>query len=104
MNLSPVKAINRVHESVTVEMLVQRTKCCTGSRQVFLDSEANYREPKNLGVVVTESGRAKFAEAGIDDPPAPFHGKTIRVHGVVIRKEKGPYIEVNDPSQIELVK
>ena len=30
--------------------------------------------------------------------------KTIRVRGVVIRKEKGPYIEVNDPSQIELVK
>ena len=33
MNLSPVEAINRVNESVTVEMLVQRTKCCTGSRQ-----------------------------------------------------------------------
>ena len=28
MNLSAVEAINRVNESVTVEMLVQRTKCC----------------------------------------------------------------------------
>ena len=70
MNLSPKEAINRINESVTVEMLVQRTKCCTGSRQVFLDSEANHRDPKNLGVVVTESGRAKFAETGIDDPTA----------------------------------
>ena len=104
MNLSPVEAINRVNELVTVEMLVQRTKCCAGSRQVFLDSEASYRDPNNLGVVVTESGRAKFAEAGIDDPTAHFNGKTIRVHGVVIRKEKGPYIDVNDPSQIEMVK
>ena len=104
MNLSPVEAINRVNESVTVEMLVQRTKGCTGSRQVFLDSEANHRDPKNLGVVVTESGRAKFSEAGIDDPTAHFNGKTIRVRGVVIRKENRPYIEVNDPSQIEMVK
>src|SRR5437899_10252108 len=103
MILSPEEAINRINELVTVEMLVQRTKCCTGSSQVFLDSEASYRVPKNLGVVVTESGRARFAEAGIDDPTAYFNGKTIRVRGVVIRKEKGPYIEVNDPSQIELV-
>ena len=86
-------------------MLVQRTKCCTGSRQVFLDSEASYRDPKNLGRGRhRESGRAKFTEAGIDDPTAHFNGKTIRVHGVVIRKEKGPYIEVTDPGQIEVVK
>ena len=105
MNLSPVEAISRVNESVTVEMLVRRTKRCSGSRQVFLDSEANHRDPKNLSVVVTEGGRAKFSEAGIDDPAAHFDGKTVRVHGmVVIRKENRPYIEVHDPSQIELVK
>src|SRR5690348_16941869 len=98
MNLSPVEAISRVNESVTVKMLVQRTKCCSGSRQIFLDSEANHRDPKNLGVVITESGRAKFAEAGIDDPTARFNGKTIRVRGVVIRKENRPYIEVDDPN------
>lgn len=104
MNLSPVEAANRVNESVTVEMLVQRTKCCSGYGQVFLDSEANHRDPKNLGVVVTESGRAKFSAAGIDDPAAHFNGKTIRVHGmVVIRKENRPYIEVHDPRQIEMV-
>ena len=104
MSRSPVEAINRVNESVMVEMLVQRTECCTGSSQVFLDSEASHRDPKNLGVVVTESGLAKFTEAGIDDPTANFGGKTIRVRGMVIRKENRPYIEVNDPSQIEMVK
>ena len=104
MSLSAEEVINRVNEFVSVEMVVQRTKCCTGSCQVFLDSEQNHRDPKNLGVVVTESSRAKFSEAGIDDPTAHFNGKTIRVRGVVIRKEKGPYIEVSDPSQIELVK
>jgi hypothetical protein len=104
MNLSPVEAIGRINEPVTVEMLVQRTKCCTGSRQVFLDSEANHRDPKNLGVVVTESGRARFAEAGIDDPTAHYKGKTIRVRGVVVRRDDRPYIEVDGPDQVELVK
>ena len=103
MKITAEEAINRINESVSVEMLVQRTKCCTGSSQVFLDSETSYRDPKNLGVIVTEGGRAKYAEAGIEDPTAHFKGKTIRVRGVVICKEKGPYIEVSDPSQIELV-
>lgn len=102
--MSPVEAINRINESVTVEMIVQRTKCCTGSRQVFLDSESNHRDPKNLGVVVTENSRKKFSEAGIDDPAAHFSGKAIRVRGVVIRREDRPYIDVEDPGQIELVK
>lgn len=104
MSITAVEAISRVNESVSVEMLVQKTKSCTGSCQVFLDSEANHHDPKNLGLVVTESGRAKFAEAGIADPTAHFKGKTVRVRGVVIRKEDRPYIEVNDPNQIEVVK
>ena len=101
--MSPAEAISRVNEPVVVEMVVQRTKCCTGSRQVFLDSEANHRDPKNLGVVVTEVGRAKFGVAGIDDPTAHYKGKFIRVRGVVIRRDDRPYIEVNDPGQIELM-
>lgn len=102
--MTPLEAITRINESVTVEMLVQRTKCCTGSRQVFLDSEPNYRDPNNLDLVITEAARAKFTEAGIDDPTVHFRGRTIRVCGVVIRKEKGPYIEVTEPGQIEIVK
>ena len=101
--MTPIEAINRINEAVTVEMLVQRTKCCTGSSQVFLDSEPNHRDPKNLGVVVTEAGRAKLSEAGIVDPTIHFKGKAIRIRGVVIRKEDRPYIDVNDPSQIEIV-
>jgi hypothetical protein len=101
--MSPAEAISRVNESVVVEMVVQRTKCCTDSRQVFLDSEANHHDPKNLGVVVTDDGRAKFSAAGIDDPTAYYKGKTIRVRGVVIRRDDRPYIDVNEPRQIELV-
>lgn len=102
--MSPVEAINRINESVTVEMLVQRTKSCTGSSQVFLDSEANHRDSKNLGIVVTANSRERFTEAGIDDPAAHYKCKSIRVHGMVVRREDRPYIDVNDPSQIELMK
>jgi hypothetical protein len=63
-----------------------------------------HRERDSIAGFMYESGRARFSEAGIDDLTTHFKGKTIRVQGVVIRKEDRPYIEVNDPSQIELVK
>ena len=102
--ISPLEAINRLNELLTVEMLVKRTKSCTCSSQFFLDCEENHRDPKNLGVVVTAAGAAKFKEAQIDNPADYFKGKTIRVQGVVILKENWPYIEVDDPRQIEIVK
>ena len=34
MNLSPVEAINRVNETVTVEMLVRRTKRCSTAARI----------------------------------------------------------------------
>ena len=103
MPISPLEAISRLNEPVTVEMLVKRAKSCTGSLQFFLDSEENHRDPTNLGVVVTTAGAAKFKEGKIDDPADYFKGKTIRVQGVVIMKENRPYIEVDDPGQIEVV-
>lgn len=102
-SISPAEAINRPHEPVVVEMLVKRAKSCTGSLQFFLDSEANHRDPNNLGVVVTTSGAAWFKEARIDNPAAHFEDKSIPVRGMVIRKEDRPCIEVDDPVQTEVV-
>ena len=102
-SISPVEALKRLNEPITVEMRVRQTKSCTCSSQFFLDCEANKRDPNNLGLVVTTAGAAKFKEAGINDPADHFKGKTIRVQGVVILKEGWPYIEVDDPSQIEVV-
>jgi hypothetical protein len=103
MPLSPVEALQRLNEPVTVEMPIRRTKSCTCSSQFFLDCEENKRDPKNLGLVVTTAGAARFKDAGIDDPAEYFQGKTIRVQGVVVLKEGRPYIEVEDPGQIEVV-
>lgn len=40
--MTPVEAISRVNETVTVEMLVQRTKCCAGNSpaRFFVDRAA----------------------------------------------------------------
>jgi hypothetical protein len=103
MPISPVEALKRLNERVLVEMRVRRTKSCTCSSQFFLDCEENHRDPNNLGVVVTTAGAAKFKEGEIDDPAVHFKGKTIRVQGIVVLKEGWPYIEVDDPGQIEIV-
>jgi DNA/RNA endonuclease YhcR with UshA esterase domain len=103
MPISPVDAIKRVSEPVLVEMQVRRTKSCTCTSQFYLDCEENHRDPNNLGVVITPAGATKFKKAEIDDPAEHFKGKTIRVQGVVTLKEGWPYIEVDDPVQIEIV-
>ena len=77
--ITPVEALQRLNEPVLVEMHVKRTKNCTCSSQYFIDCEENHRDPKNLGVVVTTAGAAKFKEVQIDDPADYFQGKTIRV-------------------------
>ena len=102
--LTPVEAIKKVNEEVTVQMPVKGTKNRLEKRgEVYLDSEEDFRDKKNLGVVVTRTGAAKFKKAGVDDPAVHFKGRTIRVKGTVIIKEERPRIEVDDPRQIQIV-
>ena len=103
MPLTPLEAANRVNEPVTVEMLVKAAKICPHCAQIFLDSEEDHHDPKNMAVAVTETGAARFKEARIDDPARHFRGKTIRVQGVVTLKDNRPRIDVDDPRQIEVV-
>ena len=102
--LTPVEAIKKVNQEVTVEMLVKATKNALEHRgEIFLDSEEDFHDEKNLGIVVTKTGAAKFKEAKVDDPAVHFKAKTIRVKGKVIIVEERPRIEVDDPKQIQIV-
>ena len=102
--LSPVEAIKKVNEKVVVEMQVKATKNRLEKRgEIYLDSKEDFRDEKNLGIVVTKTGAAKFKDAGVDDPAVHFKDKTIRVKGTVIIKEDRPRIEVDDPKQIQIV-
>jgi hypothetical protein len=103
--LTPAEAIKKVDEKVVVEMLVQASKNRLEKfKEIYLDSELNFKDEKNLAVVITEAGAAKFRDAGIDEPAAHFKDKTIRVSGTVTLKDKRPRIEVSEPKQIEIVK
>src|SRR5437879_11568148 len=102
--LTPVEAIKKVNEEVTVQMLVKATKNRLEKRgEIYLDSEADFRDEKNLGVVVTKTGAAKYKEVGVNDPAVHFKDKTVRVKGTVLLKEGRPRIEVDDPKQIQIV-
>jgi hypothetical protein len=103
MPLSPLEAANRVNKEVIVEMPVKAAKSCQHCSQVFLDSEEDHDDPNNLAVAVTETGKARFKEAKIDNPAGHFKSRVIRVTGLVRVKDNRPQIEVDDPGQIELV-
>jgi DNA/RNA endonuclease YhcR with UshA esterase domain len=103
--LSAAEAIKRVGQKVTVEMRVRASKNALERRgEIYLDSEENFRDEKNLAVVIDKEGAARFKAAGVDDPAAHFKGKTIRVTGTVTLHEKRPRILVKDPGQLRLVK
>ena len=72
MTLSHFEAASRTKEQITVEMLVKVAKNCAHCSQVFLDSEHDYHDPRNLAVAVTETGKVRFQDIGIDDPAAYF--------------------------------
>ena len=103
MPLTPLEAANRLNEHVTVEMLVRAAKNCPHCSQVFLDSEGDHHDPRNMAVALTETGAARFKGTRIDDPATHFKGKIIRVQGVVTLKDNRLQIVVDDPRQIEVV-
>jgi hypothetical protein len=98
------EATKKVNEKVTVRMVVKTTKDRLEKRgEIYLDSEEDFHNPKNLGVVITRAGAAKLKEAGVDDPAAHYKDKTIQVTGTVILKESRPRIEVDDAKKIKIV-
>lgn len=102
--LTPAEAIQRVNEKVTVQMVVKAAKDRLEKRkEIYLDSEEDFRDPKNLGIVITLAGAEKYKAAGVADPADHFKGKTIRVTGTVIRKDERPRIEVDDPKQLAII-
>jgi uncharacterized protein (TIGR03067 family) len=99
--LTPAEAAKKVDEQVTVQMVV-KSALARGSRG-FLDSEANYRDPKNFTILINRAALDKFKAAGIEDPAAHFKGKTVRVTGTVSLYQNRPQIVLTGPSAITIV-
>jgi hypothetical protein len=101
--LTAVEARKKVGEKVTVEMTVRAAKDRLENRgEIYLDSEADFRDEKNFAVVITKAGAASLKQAGIDDPAEHFKDKRIRATGTVKEVDRVPRIEVEDATQIKI--
>jgi hypothetical protein len=103
--LSPAQAIEQIGKpQVEVQMTVKAAKDRLAKRGIiYLDSEEDFADPKNLGIAISAEAAARFKKNGIADPAKHFKGKTIRVRGCVMRFEERPYLPVYGPKQITIV-
>ena len=103
--ITPVEAIQSIgRPRVLVRMTVKHSKDRLEKRGlIYLDSEEDYQDPKNLGVAVSAAAAEKFRERGITDPASHFHGKLIEVKGCVMMFDDHPFLPVLDPDQIRIV-
>ncbi len=102
--LSPEQALGRVGQAVVVEMLVRASKDRLERRkEIYLDSEKDFRDPKNLAAVITVKGAADLRAQGVASPAEHFLGKVVRVVGVVTLVEKRPRVVIDEARQIRAV-
>lgn len=93
-----------VGKKATFEMTVKSSRNVEASKVYFLNSEPNYRDEKNLALVIEYAAADAFKKAGIEDPADYYKDKTIRVTGTVTQRSEQYRIRVTEPSQIEVVK
>jgi DNA/RNA endonuclease YhcR with UshA esterase domain len=99
------EAGKKVGQTVTVELVVQSTgETRSGNKLFFLNSEKDFRSPKNFTIVIDSKLLEKFAKAGVADPKTFYINETIRVTGKVSLYQNKPQIRVEGPEQIKVVK
>jgi DNA/RNA endonuclease YhcR with UshA esterase domain len=98
--LTPQEALSKVDQKVTVEMEVKSTG---GNTARYLNSEADFRDPKNFAVYIPQAALLRFYQAQIPDPAQFYKGKTIRVTGMVTLNRGRPQLRVDMPQQIQVV-
>lgn len=98
--LTPQEALSKVDQRVTVEMEVKSTG---GNTARYLNSEADFRDPKNFAVYIPQAAVLRFYQAQIPDPAQFYKGKTIRVTGMVTLNRGRPQLRVDTPQQIQVL-
>jgi DNA/RNA endonuclease YhcR with UshA esterase domain len=100
--LTPAEAVKKVGDKVTVELKVQ-SSAASKSGVVFLNSEKDFKDKKNLTIFLSKDAVAKFKHAKIENPAEYYKGKTIRVSGKVELYNKRPEIKVAGPDDVKVV-
>jgi hypothetical protein len=102
--LAPEAARQKLGEQVWVELLVVSAKDRLEKRgEIYLDSQLDFRDEKNLAVVITRRGADSLRGKGVFSPAEHFQKKRIRVKGTVKEVDHVRRIEVDEAEQIELV-
>lgn len=97
------QARQHVGQLVTVTCKVQHAKFATAPDRVYLDSEKDYRDPKNMGVLIEAEALPVFSKAGIAKPAAHYDGKTIRITGKPFLRDNSVFIKADRPDQIKII-
>ena len=86
--LTPEEAAQKVDELVTVKREVK--KAAVRGAVGFLNSESDFRDPKNFTIFLGGTILTQMKDAGIADPVKHFEGKTVIVKGKVALRNDRP--------------
>ena len=101
--IKPEEARQHAGKKVEVVFEVKGTKNSLKRKTVYLDSEADFRDKKNLGIAISERGVSALKQKRSVESPAEYYKeKTIRVVGEVVIEDERPYIKVDDAVQLDL--
>lgn len=101
--VKPEEAKNHDGKTISVVFEVKASKNSVHRKTVFLDSLADFRDPHNLGVAISEKGIADLkAKRGIDNAAEYYKTKTVRVVGKVRLEDDRAYIDVHEADQLDL--
>lgn len=102
--LDAAAAREKVGEKVKVQVLIRAAKDRLEKRgEIYLDSELDFRDPKNFAIVITRDGARSLKEKGVEDIVGHFQDKTVVVEGTVSVKDETPRMEVDDAERIRVV-
>jgi hypothetical protein len=100
--LTPATIGGHLNEQCVFEMRVKAIGPQTDF--LLLDSEANFKNPNNVSLLLDKKVADSLKSKGIDNPRRDLPGKTIRVQGRVSTHDNRPQIKVNEPDQVLSIK
>jgi DNA/RNA endonuclease YhcR with UshA esterase domain len=101
--ISADEALSHVGETCTIEFVVHASRRLADKNVCFLNSKKDFRAEGTFTVVIFKPGLERLMSDGIAEPETHYRDATIRVHGVVAKREGRAQIVVDEPGQIVVV-
>jgi hypothetical protein len=101
--ISAEDARQHLGEKASVTFRVQSSKDAKKRKVVYLDSEKDFTDPKNLGIIIPQELSDRLVQTLGAHPATYYKDRTIHVVGKLIEQEGRCYIRLEEPEQIEVV-